>query len=164
MINKENRSKVYLVIIAILVVANISLLAFFLPKKETPKKEFSRPDRSAYIAAFLQKEVGFDAQQLKQYDTLSATHKEKMSSIFSKMKGNKGEQFRQLVAGGFTDSAINAVADKSRDAQKSAEIIMLTHMRNIRMICTPEQLPKFDSLFVKVLNRRGEGWRRSGNK
>ena len=23
------------------------------------------------------------------------------------------------------------------------------------MLCTPEQLPKFDSLFGKVLNRRG---------
>lgn len=161
--NKENRSKVLLLIIAILVVANISMLVFFLQEKEPPRKT-NRQDRKAYISAFLKNEIGFDTVQLVQYDTLSTMHRKKMSGMFDKLKSNKATQFKQLVAGNFSDSTMNALADSSATTQKAIEIVMFNHLKTLRKLCKPAQEPLFDSLFVKVLNRRNDSKKKSVDK
>ncbi|MEO6547457.1 MAG: hypothetical protein ABIN94_05635 [Ferruginibacter sp.] len=157
MINNQNQRKVFLVIIAILLIANISVLVFFLQKKEPAVKEEARPDRNAYIMNFLQKDVGFTTQQLVQYDTLSKQHREKISGLYDALRKSKTQQFIQLATGNFSDSVINVLADQSAASQKIIASNMFTFIRNIRMLCTPEQLPKYDSLFVKVFSHRGDG-------
>ena len=162
--NKENRSKVLLLIIAILVVANISMLVFFLQEKEQPHRTNNRQDRKAYISAFLKNEIGFDTVQLVQYDTLSTLHRKTISAMFDKLKSNKATQFKHLVASNFSDSTMNALADESATTQKAIEIVMFNHLKTIRKLCKPEQEPLFDSLFVKVLTRRNDHKNKSDNK
>jgi periplasmic protein CpxP/Spy len=156
MINNQNKNKVFLLIIAILFIANIAMLAFFLQKKDGGDRS-KRPDIKAYISNFLAKEIGFNSAQLAQYDTLSNRNREKMGSLFEKIRNTKNEQFKQLVAGNFSDSTINLVADQSAANQKLMEMQMFNHIKSIRQLCTPDQLPKFDTLFIKVFNRRTEG-------
>ncbi|MDO9374510.1 MAG: hypothetical protein V4725_01185 [Bacteroidota bacterium] len=155
MINTSNKSKVLLLIIAILVIANIAMLSFVLGKKDAPRQS-NRPDRKAYIAAFLKDDVGFDQEQLQQFDTLSSRHRKNMGLMFDTIRNNKTDQFRQLVMGSFTDSAINAIADQSITHQKAMEMRMLNHIRNVRLLCKPGQLAKFDSGFGKILARRND--------
>ena len=156
MINNQNKNKVFIVIIAILLIANIAMLAFFLPKKDGADHT-KRPDRKAYISNFLAKEIGFNKDQLVQYDTLSNLNREKIGSLFENIRKNKTEQFKQLVAGNFSDSTINMLAEQSAANQKIIEIQMSNHIKSIRQLCTAEQLPKFDSLFSKVFYKRPEG-------
>ena len=162
MINNQNKSKIFLLIIAILLVANIAMLSFFLQKKE-PEKVNRRPDRKAMIANFLKDEIGFTTQQLAQYDSLSNQQQEKMKALFDTMRNNKTQQFKQLAAGNFTDSAINIVADQSAAAQKIMEVQMFNHIKAVRQLCTQQQQPAFDSLFVKVFSRRWDA-RKKVNK
>lgn len=163
MINRQNRSKVFLLVIAILLVANIAMVTFFLMKKDGRRSE-KRPDRKTMIAEFLKKEIGFTAAQLQQYDTLSTKHQENVKKMFESSRASKDKQFKELAAGDFSDSVINVVAGQSAELQKTMELQMFNHLKNIRMLCTSEQLPKFDSLFVKILNRRGgEGKKKPAN-
>ncbi|MBC7889946.1 MAG: hypothetical protein H7Z13_18880 [Ferruginibacter sp.] len=161
MINNQNKNKVFLAIIAILLIANIAILAFFLQKKGSQDKQGGRTDRKTFIANFLKNEIGFNQQQLSQYDTLSSRHREKISKLFENARNNKNEQFKQLLAGNFSDSVISVVAENSSAAQKLMEIRMFTHIKSIRQLCTPEQLPKYDSLFIKVFSRRGDSRKKS---
>lgn len=154
MLNNQNRNKIFLTVIGILLVANIVLLAFLLTKKDGRRSD-KRSDRKAMIAEFLKKDIGFSATQLQQYDTLSTRHQENVKQLFDQLRASKDKQFRQLAAAGFTDSAMNQVSDQSAASQKTMELQMFSHIKNIRMLCTPEQLPAFDSLFVKILSRRG---------
>jgi len=163
MINTASKSKVLLLIIAILVIANIAMLSFVLQRKDPPHQP-NRPDRKAYISAFLKDDLGFDQQQLEQFDTLSNRHRTNMGTMFDKIRNNKTEQFRQLVNGNFTDSAINAVADQSLTRQKEIEIRMFNHIRNIRLLCKPDQVARFDAEFGKILARRNDGKRKPGTK
>ena len=164
MINTQNKSKIFLTIIGILLVANIVLVSFFLLKKDGGDRE-KRPDRKAMIANFLKTEIGFSAVQLQQYDTLSDNHRESIKGMFDSLKSSKDKQFKQLEAGNFSDSVINMVADQSAVSQKIMELNMFNHLKNVRLLCKPEQLPKFDSLFVKILNRRGgEGRKNKSDK
>jgi Spy/CpxP family protein refolding chaperone len=163
MINKQNRSKVFLSIIAILLVANIALVYFFLMKKDG-EKPTKRLDRTAMIADFLKKEIGFDTVQLQQYYALSNRHKENMKKMFDSLRSSKDNQFAALTAGNFSDSLMNSIAEKSAASQKIMELQMFNHLKSIRLLCTAGQQPKFDSLFVKVLNRRGgEGRKKPGD-
>ena len=155
MINSENKSRIFLVIIAILVITNIGLLIFFLQKEEMPSQSY-RQDRKAYITNFLQKEIGFDQQQLSTYDTLSNRHREKASRVYEDIRNNKTIQFKKLVSLDFSDSAINAVVDQSVTLQKTLDINLFNHVKSIRLLCTPAQLPIFDSVFIKVFNWKRE--------
>jgi len=154
MINKQNRSKVFLAIIGILLVANIALVSFFLLKKDGGSPE-KRPDKKAVIAGFLKNEIGFDAAQLQQYDTLSDRHKENMKKMIDSLRTPKDQQFKELAAANFSDSAMNSLAEQSATVQKAIEWRMFNHIRKVRSLCTPAQLLKFDSLFGKILNKRG---------
>jgi Spy/CpxP family protein refolding chaperone len=154
MINKQNRSKIFLSIIAILLLANIALVSFFLMKKGNPRHE-KRQDRKAMIAQFLKNEIGFDTLQLQQYDTLSTRHKANMKKMFDSLGMSKDKQFKQLAAADFSDSAMNSIAGQSAASQKIMELKMFSHLKNVRLLCKPEQQQKFDSLFVKVLNKKG---------
>ena len=156
MLANQNRNKVFLVIIAILLLTNIAMLGILLQKKVPGKESGAKPDKKAFISNLLQKEIGFSSEQLVQYDTLSSLHRQKMGKLYDGMRSNKTPQFKQLVAVSFNDTAINAIADQSTAAQRIIEVNMFNHIKSIRMLCTPEQLPKFDSLFVKVFNWREE--------
>jgi Spy/CpxP family protein refolding chaperone len=158
MINKQNRSKAFLTIIGILLVANIALVSFLLLKKESPRRE--RPDRKAIIANFLKTEIGFDTLQLKQYDTLSDRHKENMKKMMDSLRSGKEKQFKELAAANFSDSAMNVIANQSTGTQIAMELQMFNHLKRIRLLCTPGQLPKFDSTFGKVLSKRGNEGRK----
>jgi|GWRWMinimDraft_6_1066014.scaffolds.fasta_scaffold03724_3 protein CpxP len=160
MINTQNKSKIFLTIIGILLVANIALISFFLLKKDGGKHE-RRPDRKTMIANFLKNEIGFSETQLQQYDTLSDNHRENLKGMFDSLRSSKDKQFKQLAAGNFSDSVLNSVAEQSAVSQKKMELQMFNHLKNVRMLCKPEQLPKFDSLFVKVLNKRGGDGRKN---
>lgn len=154
MTNHSKKSKIFLIIIAILLISNIVLLSFFLQKKasDSPAK---RPDRKVYISEFLKTEIGFNQQQLLQYDRLSDEQKTIMKSFFENMRNRKKQQFQQLVAGDFSDSCINRLADESGATQKQMEVQMFNHIRSVRALCLPGQLPKFDTSFVKVFNKKG---------
>ncbi|MBL7703668.1 MAG: hypothetical protein JNM14_15565 [Ferruginibacter sp.] len=158
MINKQNRSKVFLTIIGILLLANIALVSFLLLKKEEPKPE--RPDRKTVIANFLKNEIGFDVAQLQQYDTLSERHKGNMKKMMDSLRATKEQQFKEMAATGFSDSAMNIIAERSATGQKIMELRSFNHIKKIRMLCTPAQLPKFDSTFGKVLSKRGNDGRK----
>jgi Spy/CpxP family protein refolding chaperone len=164
MINDQNRSKVLITIIGILLVANIALVSFFLLKKDGGKPE-KRPDRKTMIANFLKEEIGFSTLQLQQYDSLSTGHSERIKNMFDSLRSNKDKQFKLLALANFSDSAMNHIAEQSGETQKMMELKMFNHLKKIRLLCTPEQLPAFDSLFVKVLNRRnGEARKKQAAK
>ncbi len=144
-----------------MLVSNIALVSFFLLKKDNSSHE-KRPDKKAMISALLKSEIGFDTVQLLQYDTLSNRHKENMKKMIDSLRTPKDQQFKELAAANFSDSAMNSLAEQSATVQKTMELRMFNHLRKIRLLCTPEQLPKFDSLFGKVFNRKGgEGNKKS---
>lgn len=155
MIVKQNKSKLVLIIIGLLLVVNIILLSFFLLKRQKSKTDVHQ-GRKVYIAAFLEEEIGFNKQQLQQYDSLSNRHREIMKAEFDKIRNHKEEQFKQLVGADFNDSAIYTIAEQATATQKLIQIRSFKHLRSIRQMCTVEQQAKFDTSFYKVFNRKGK--------
>jgi periplasmic protein CpxP/Spy len=151
----QTKSKLYLLIIGILLITNIGMLFFFLGNKDGGKKPGNRgQDRSAIMKSFLKDSIGFNDVQLQQYDTLSKQHRENSKAQFDSLKNSKEEQFKELGSKGFSDSAIFDMIKKSSEKQKAMEFQLLNHFAAIRKICTAEQQPKFDSLFYKIWSKK----------
>jgi hypothetical protein len=150
----QTKSKLYLLIIGILLITNIAMLFIFLNKKDDGKRNNRNNDKGAVMKEFLQKEIGFNEQQLQEYDTLNKIHKEKMKVDFETIKSNKEQQFKELGVSGFNDSVIAGMANKSAENQKLMTAKMLNHFAAIRKICTAGQQPKFDSLFYTIWNKK----------
>ena len=142
-----------------MLVANIALISFLSLKKDRGNHE-KRTDRKTVIAEFLKNEIGFDAAQLQLNDTLSGRHKEHMKKMMDSLSTPKDKQFKELVAANFNDSVMNTIANQSAATQKVMELQMFNHLKNVRSLCTPAQLPKFDSLFGKVFSRKGGDYKK----
>lgn len=146
-----------------LLLINLAMLFFFLTRDNGPHGP--RGNREARMTEFLKKEVGFNAQQLQQFDSLNKQHREKMKANFEEMRNSKEKLLKELGAAAFSDSAIVLAATQSADMQKSMELNMLKHFGEVRKICTAAQQPVFDSLFYKMLSRnRGDSKTKSQKK
>jgi periplasmic protein CpxP/Spy len=148
------KNKLLVIIVGILLLTNIALIAFIVFNKAPEKR--GRGDREAMMTEFLQKQVGFNEQQMQQYDTLSKQHKENMRMRFDEMRNNRQQVYKAVGDQSFNDSAINDAATKLSASQKDMEANMLRHFASIRKICTPEQQPKFDSMLYKIWNKMGD--------
>jgi Spy/CpxP family protein refolding chaperone len=153
--NTQPNNKRLLIIIGILLFANLVLVSFLILNKPTTKR-YIRGDRKAMITSFLQNEIGFNQHQLQQYDSLNEQHRTKIKSMFDAARSDKENEFKQLAISNFSDSAIVNTATIFAGKQREIEITMFNHFKEIRTLCTPQQQPKFDSLFYKMLNRRNE--------
>lgn len=151
----QPKSKILLIAIGILLVANLVLLCFFIANKPTEKRGI-RGDRKAMMTAFLKNDISFNPQQLQQYDTLSQVHHTKIKALFDEAENDKEKQFKQMTSDDFSDSAISNTATLFADKQKQIQTVMFKHFKDVRNLCTPQQQPKFDLLFYTMMNKRND--------
>ena len=149
-----SKNKILLLAVVFLLLTNIAMLILFLNMGHG--KRGPHGGRDGMMKEFLKTEIGFNPMQLQLYDSLSKEYMKKVKISFTEMRNSKTQMFKDLGTAAFSDSAIILATDKSASIQKQMEVKMLTHFKEIRNLCTPDQQLKFDSLFYKVWNRKGE--------
>ncbi len=153
--NTPPKSKILLIIIGILLMSNLILLFFYISNRPVAGKN-PWGDRKAMTAAFLKNDIGFSAAQLQQYDSLSNLHRKQMKDVFEESKKNKETDFRQVTSNNFSGPAMDTAITKSAQRQAGIEKMMFLYFKDIRALCTATQLPAFDSLFYKAMNKRND--------
>lgn len=159
---KEPKSKILILFIAILFLANVVTLYLLFNDKHRPRSHGD--ERKAYTASFLRDSVGFSDSQVVQYDSLSSRHRQSVKNIFEEMGNRRESTFKILAAENFSDSAIEANAVSLSAHQKDIELNLLNHIKDIRSLCTINQLAAFDAGFYKVIARRPDQKRDTKNK
>lgn len=150
--NEQPKSKVLILIIGILLIANIIMLSFFIVngRKDNRKDK----GRRNYVSDYLVKEVGFDAGQLARYDSLSKEHREKTRLVFNGLSPQRKTILKTLAEESFSDSAIIRAASYLHAQQAIFDLNMLKHLKQIRNVCTREQRQRFDTGFYKIIGKR----------
>lgn len=161
MINRSNRSKTLLVIIAILMLANIGALAYFLASKPTHKKGNPSPQWKNAIANYLKSDLGYDTVQLEKYENLKIAHRKSLDTIFEQLKAEKDNRLRFLADNDYSDSAILQAVNSTSEKQKMLDLQMLRHLKDVRSLGTEEQQRRFDTSIYKVLSRHGNDKKKS---
>ncbi len=151
----QNKSKLFLLIIAILAIANIVSLYFLLNGNCKPaKKKGGWAAHDAAARLFLQKNIGFSEQQLVQFDTLVKQHRKVMKPVLNDIKREKENQFKQIGIQAFSDSALYYAVKINADKQSNADMEVYTYLRNLRKLCTPSQQVVFDTSYFRMWERK----------
>ena len=145
-----SRNKLLLFIVAILFLANVVLLYFFFKGKEEVKPP-SREHRG--ISEQLKNDVGFNDEQLKAYNVRREKHMSEMKVLFEAMRQTKEEFFNTVKTPQAADTLIQSGAVDIAERQKAIDLRTHAYFTDLRKICTPDQLPKFDSLYQQVIKR-----------
>jgi hypothetical protein len=101
----------------------------------------------------LQNEVGFSKDQLDRYQLLRKDQREIVKPLFGELRAAKKDFYDLLYTATASDSLITADADSIAQKQKKLDLQIFHYFKNIRNICTPGQLQKFDSTINKVVVR-----------
>jgi len=151
------RNRLLLFIIAILLVANLALVYFFVKGKDRDKKHDGRERHG--MSEQLKADVGFSEDQLKAYQLKRDAHMKVMRGLFEDIRTTKEEFFKTIADTVLSDSALLVKASDIGEKQKRIDITTHEYFRSVRKLCTQEQLPKYDTLYQKVVKRMISGRR-----
>ena len=152
MSTSNKRSLIFIIIFLLL--TNIGILGYFLWNR-TPAKPAKKPDPIGGIATKLKNEVGFDDQQITEYRKLKEKHWATIMPMFGEIRKTKDSLYKLLSNESATDSLINATAETIGQKQKEIDLQAFTHFKQIRALCKPDQLVKYDSLVQRMVRKMG---------
>jgi hypothetical protein len=160
-----SKTRVLIFIIVVLLLANLAMLIFFLSMHDNRKKHTQQSNRGAnVISTVLQQKVGFTKEQMDKVSQLRSVHREKMHSLFQDIRLAKIKFYGQINTNEVTDSVLYRDATTIGEKQRAIDLQAFKNIREIRNLCTTEQLPKFDSLIPGVLQNMWFPSRRSNNQ
>ncbi len=157
-----NNTKVLIFIIAILLIANIAILIFFLGAKHPPQKNDHNAGNRPKFSEFLKNDIKFSQAQLKEYDSIKKVHWKTARPIFNAMNAAKDSLYFHLRDSIVSDQFLLEATDSIAQRQKQMDLQMFVHFRNMRNLCTPEQKPLFDSLVQDLIRKMTNSYRRDG--
>lgn len=103
------------------------------------------------VVDFIVRELGFDSVQKKQLTLLREEHQQKIKQIRRKNRDAKHVFFELLKDSSLSEEALNKAAVASAEFDAETDKLTFLHFKEIRKICTPEQLQKFDLVIQDVL-------------
>jgi Spy/CpxP family protein refolding chaperone len=148
-----SKTRSLVTIIIFLLITNVGMLLFFVFSSKPVKKEPDREQGGGGMYNSLQKEVGFSTAQLDRYQVLRKEQRDIVRPLFVELRAAKKNFYDLLYSDTVSDSLIIADADSIAQKQKKLDIQMFHYFKNIRNMCTPDQLQKFDSTVNKVVTR-----------
>ena len=156
------KNKVLVTIIGILLLANIAMLVFFISGMKKPENENRSEQKPSHtMESFLQSRIGFNEQQIDQFNKLKDEHHQRLYPLFEDVRLTKDEFFiraKDSVSAAYLDSLALQIGEK----QSILDRQVFETIRQVRSMCTPQQQIKFDSLLPKIAYKMA-GHIRKGN-
>jgi hypothetical protein len=151
------------VIIILLLLTNIGMLAFFLwPKLGSDANREGA--KSGGMVETLKNDVGFDSVQVKEIVRLRESHWKKMKPLFEDLQNTKNDFYLLLKSPETPDSVVFKAASLIGEKQRVVDLQMFQHFKNSRLVCRPDQRPKYDSVVQIIIKRMSGSSRGSNNR
>ena len=145
--NAVKKNKVLIGLVALLLIANTASIIFlWLDKGRRP------PGNKGTPAAFLIKELSFDAKQQEQFGLLVKEHQSGAIVIRNKIKAAKEAFFDLLKQPNVSDSARLQAANAISVQTEELDLLTFSHFQKVRALCTATQQPRFDAIIQEVTN------------
>lgn len=151
MITPEKRTRSLIYIIVFLFITNIVMLATFILNKDN--RRVSRSADNNLVGSFLKTDLQFSETQMTAYEKLRKEHFDSAAPLFENIRTAKNNFYDNIYHDESPDSAINTLAAVIGEKQVAVDKHMLQYFKNIRALCTPAQLPRFDSSFKNVVEK-----------
>lgn len=153
------RYKALIFIILFLLATNIAMLILLMSENSPRKRDHDSTQNR--LSIILKNDVGFSETQLQQYQAFRNAQQQNVKPLFENIRKTKQAFYDQLPLNEISDSALNESASRIGEIQKQIDLQMFTYFKNIRNICTPAQLPKYDSaikqVVIRMINKPSKG-------
>ena len=144
--------KSLLIVIFLLLIIDLVVLFFFVSKNK-PDNGHQRDRKESGLFIMLSKDANFTPEQMAEYQELREEQFKNVKPLFSKIRKSKDNFYSLLYTENVSDSTVNALSDSIAANQKALDLQMFTYFQKVRLLCTPDQVPKFDSSIKKVVMR-----------
>ena len=146
-------NKVLVFIIGVLLLSNIAMLYFYLTKKnceDNNPKEYK--PRGEFMVEKLKNEVGFTDSQIAQYREIRSKHKEGMKPMFDDIFNAKDSLYKLLgQPQPPSDAVVKHYLEEIGNKQEIIDQKIFNHFLSLKQLCTPDQIPRYDSTIQKVI-------------
>lgn len=161
---KFPRQKWLLLLVAILLVTNIITLSIYWSMKpaEHPRNNNEGGDRQKRMGQFMVNELKLDKDQETAYWKLRDTMVSRQRPLMDSIRKSKKRFFDLLKEPATQDAALQSRADEIAALQKQLDLVTFQHFQQVRALCKPEQVLKFDTVIKEIVNRMTSGWRSPG--
>ena len=146
-------NKVLLFIVAILLLANIAMLTYFVWRKDPVSNKVESIKQRSPMMVFLESQVGFNEQQIVEFQKLRQEHKKRLRPLFEDIRQTKIRFYQLLNDPQASDSILEQNAAAIGVKQKALDLQAFQNFREIRALCTQEQKPLYDSLVPSIINK-----------
>lgn len=138
----------FFIIIVLLITNAVAWMLVF-----TGSKRSDQGKRKMRMEQFLQDDVGFSNDQMAKYREISKKNFDGLRTHMETTRNEKESILKELSLTAFTDSSISIAAHKIAAVQVAGDSLLLTNIRQLRELCTPDQLQKFDEGWYRQLGR-----------
>ncbi|HRH38945.1 MAG TPA: hypothetical protein PK760_11395 [Flavobacteriales bacterium] len=98
--------------------------------------------------------IGFDADQVRAYEALILEHRKAIDAKDEELGNARRELFNDLQA---TDTARrDSLVQVIAHLQSEVELIHHAHFAEVRALCRPDQLPRFDAMIGELADFFGK--------
>lgn len=148
------RQRWLLVLVAILFLTNIATLSIIWFKKPRSHNQVNDPaKKEKRMGQFMVDQMKFDTVQAAAYwklrDSLVTIQRPVMDSI----RNAKLSFFDMLNQPNINDSTLAARSNEITYLQKRLDLLTFRHFQQVRALCRPDQLQKFDTVIKEIVNR-----------
>jgi Spy/CpxP family protein refolding chaperone len=146
------QKKLLIRVVVLLSIFNLLFIAFFVWKEiSRPKRGDARPpEGKKEVSEILKKELNLNETQAEQIKQLRLGFFEKETTLSNAIK-NERDSMNQLMYNKVTDdSLVLSLARKIAENEFEMERLKLEQSKQLKTICTPEQLEKFGKLVKEI--------------
>lgn len=153
-----NNSKILRITVIAILAINIAIIGYLLINKEAFFENKPPKPREIVVA-----KLGFNSNQIKQYDVTITKHQNTIRALDDSIRKTKNELYARLKENSTEIDTNDSLVFQINNYQKQIEITHYNHFIEIKKICKPEQLEKFNAL-TNELSKIFSGKRKPKNE
>ncbi len=141
--------------ILFLVVLNLGSITFFTIREMRPNRERDFPpsdEKKKELSVILKKELNLSDEQVAQFDKIREQNASKKQELKQFINQDKDLLNQEMFNKNSSDDQLLALARKIGDNEYQIELSKINQSKQLKALCTQQQLDKFDDLIQEIRN------------
>lgn len=139
-------------IVIILILLNIGTIGFFVFSKMAHRRggpPADRPDNKE-LTQLLKEELNLTEEQAEKFKTLRQEFFAKERKQHELIRAGRDSMNEEMFSITTNDSLLHMIAKRVSENEYKMELLRIEQAKQLKTICTPEQLKKFDNLVIEI--------------
>lgn len=137
-------------ILAILNLAIIGILVWKDFRHHPPHPPHHGREGFRDVSGLIEKELQLSPKQVEQFNTLRTSYFEKERELHELIHSQRDSMNEQMFNINTNEELVKAIAMRVTQNEYQMELLRIGQAKELKKLCTPQQLEKFESLIVEI--------------